>query len=237
MYKKLNGIASIIGFGWPGAGATRPSLSQMFLSMRKWSRYLPSKIGCFLFIIGVEIRGAKNQTNGLMEKDIPRLRTDIDIIPTHYQGERALLVKDSLGLIKDPIILQGAALQVIALIDGRKDIRDIQLELMRLRGGVFVSRNDVEGILSEFDGAFLIDSSNYRRERDKIAEEYSRLKVREAFLAGTSYPREPEKLKAYIQSILELEEEVSHGLEARRFLALIAPHIDLEVGKKIYAKA
>jgi len=194
-------------------------------------------MGCFLFIIGVEIRGAKNLTDGLMEKDIPRLRTDIDIIPTRYQGESALLIKDSLGLIKDPVILQGAALQVIALIDGRKDIRDIQLELMRLRGGVFVSRNDVEGILSEFDGAFLIDSSNYRRERNKIAEEYSRLEVRDAFLAGTSYPRDPEKLKAYIRSILELEEKVSHGLEARRILALIAPHIDLEVGKKIYAKA
>ncbi len=172
-----------------------------------------------------------------MEKDIPRLRTDIDIIPTRYQGKQALLVKDSLGLIKDPVILQGVALQVIALIDGRKDIRDIQLELMRLRGGVLVSRSDVEGMLSEFDAAFLIDSSNYRKERDKIAEDYSRLKVRNAFLAGASYPREPDKLSAYIQSILKLGEGVSHGLEGRRILALIAPHIDLEVGKKVYAKA
>jgi len=205
--------------------------------MRKWSRYLPSKIGCFLFIIDVEIKNARNRPDGLMEKDIPRLRADIDIIPTRYQGKKALLVKDSLGLIKDPVILQGTALQVIALIDGRNDVRDIQLELMRLRGGMLVSKNDVEDMLSEFDAAFLIDSSNYRRERDKIAEDYSRLKVRNAFLAGTAYPREPEKLKAYIQSVLKLEEGVSHGLEGRRILALIAPHIDLEVGKKVYAKA
>jgi AmmeMemoRadiSam system protein B len=169
--------------------------------------------------------------------DIPRLRTDIDVIPTRYEGESALLIKDSLGLIKEPIILRGVALQVISLIDGRREVQDIQLELMRLRGGVFVSKADVEAMLNELDAAFLIDSARYRSERGRIAEEYAHLEVREAFLAGKSYPGEPERLRDYLQGILETEKKPAEGLERGEVIALVAPHIDLNVGKNIYAKA
>jgi len=171
------------------------------------------------------------------EMDIPKLRADIDVIPTRYRGENALLVKDSLGLIKDPILLRGAALQVIGLIDGKKDIQDIQLELMRLRSGVFVRRSDVEALLSELDAAYLIDSARYRRERERIEEEYAHLEVRNAFLAGKSYPKDPEELKTYLREILDSEVPPEQGLEGGQITALVAPHIDLEVGKKIYAKA
>lgn len=173
----------------------------------------------------------------MKEMDIPKLREDIGVVPTRYKGENALLVKDSLGLIKDPIILRGAALQVISLIDGKKDIQDIQLELMRLRSGVFVRRSDVEALVSELDAAYLIDSARYRRERERIAGEYAHLKVRKAFLAGKSYPREPARLKTYLQGILDSEEHAKEGLEGGEVTALVAPHIDLEVGKEIYAKA
>ena len=103
-----------------------------------------------------------------MEKTIPRLRTDIDIIPTSYQGERAFLVKDMLGLIPQPILLRGAALQIIGLIDGLRSIQDIQAELMRLQGGIFVRAGDIEDVISQLDGAFLMDSQNYRQEKKKI---------------------------------------------------------------------
>lgn len=169
--------------------------------------------------------------------DIPRLRTDIDVIPTRYEGERALLIRDSLGLIKAPIILRGVALQVISLIDGKKAVQDIQLELIRLRGGVFVSKTDVEALLNRLDAAFLIDSDRYRQEKGRIAEEYARLKVREAFLAGKSYPGEPEKLRAYLEGLMEAGDDSAEGFEGGEVIALVAPHIDLDVGKNIYAVA
>ncbi len=178
------------------------------------------------------------QNREWMDKvNIPKLRRDIDFIPTRYENENVLLVKDSLGLIKDPVILRGVALQVISLIDGKKDIQDIQLELMRLRGGVFVSKSDVEILLSRLDEAFLIDSTRYRKKRERITEEYTRLEVRDAFLAGKSYPQEPKRLRAYLDGILGSGEDPAENAEREEVIALVAPHIDLEVGKKIYAKA
>ena len=87
-------------------------------------------------------------SNEPMEEMIPRLRKDIDIIPTSYQGEKVFLVKDLLGLIPQPVLLRGEALQLMGLIDGRRNIRDIQLEIMRLHGGVIVRTEDVEKMIS-----------------------------------------------------------------------------------------
>src|SRR4030043_163541 len=67
------------------------------------------------------------------EDPIPRVREDLEVIPTSYQGQKALLVRDFLGLIRDPLILQGDALQIIGLIDGKRTVRDIELELVRLK--------------------------------------------------------------------------------------------------------
>jgi AmmeMemoRadiSam system protein B len=172
-----------------------------------------------------------------MEKKVPRLRADIDIFPTSYQGERAFLVKDTLGLIPNPLLLRGEALQIIGLIDGRRDIQDIQLELIRLHGGVFVRAEDIEELISQLDRAFLMDSPHYRQEKNLIIKKYSQGLTRESCLAGTAYPKEPNQLAATLQSILDVENGKSDVLEGKQIAALIAPHIDLDVGKKIYAKA
>jgi AmmeMemoRadiSam system protein B len=92
-------------------------------------------------------------------------------------------------------------------------------------------------MLNELDAAFLIDSDRYRQERGRIAEEYAHLEVREAFLAGKSYPVEPERLRDYLEGILEAENNSAEGLEKGEIIALVTPHIDLNVGKNIYAKA
>lgn len=171
------------------------------------------------------------------EEFIPRLRKDIELLPTSYQGTRAVLVRDSLGLIKKPIVLQGETMEFLSLIDGEKNIRDFQLELIRRKGGVFVSSEEVEKVLLELDSAFLLDSERYRKERERIIAEYSLLEVRTAFNAGRSYPDDPEELRSYLDSFFYKETEDSPPIRDREIVALISPHIDLEAGKKVYAKA
>jgi AmmeMemoRadiSam system protein B len=172
-----------------------------------------------------------------MEKEIPRLRTDIEIIPTEYRGERVILVKDSLGLIPDPVLLRGEALEIVGLIDGKRDIREIQLELIRRKGGIFIRMEDIAGVLAELDGVFLMQSENYRQRKAGIIREFERLESRNPFLAGRSYPENPGQLTSYIRAILETGGETAGQIEEKKALALVAPHIDLKVGKKIYAEA
>jgi hypothetical protein len=134
-------------------------------------------------------------------------------------------------------MLRGEAMPIIGLIDGVRNIQDIQLELIRLCGGAFVGIQEVEEMISQLDRALLLDSKGYRKEKNKLTDDYAKLSIREAVLAGNAYPDDPAQLNSYIRSVLEKEENPPENLAGKKMFAVVAPHIDLEVGKNIYARA
>ncbi len=171
------------------------------------------------------------------DSPVPRLRTDLEVIPTSYRGEKALLVRDHLGLIRDPVILQGDAMSLLGLIDGQRTLRDIQVEFVRLKRGMLVDCGLIERMVAELEASFLLQSRQYQKEKERLLEEYVRLEVREASHAGHSYPANPPDLSHYLESFfLSGGDDAVPGTPGR-ICALIAPHIDLEVGKRVYAKA
>lgn len=171
------------------------------------------------------------------ENRVPKLRTDMEIFSTHYQGQKALVVKDALGLIKNPVVLQGQIIDFIGLIDGKRAPRDIQLELIRQQNGVFVGVEEVLSLLSKLDSLFLLDSDHYRDTKNKIFAEYNRQSIRTAVLAGQAYPASVEALEKYLDSFFSGPLGGSIDKSDKKVSALIAPHIDLRVGKKVYAHA
>ena len=171
------------------------------------------------------------------EEPIPRIREDLEVIPTSYQGEKALLVRDFLGLIRDPVILQGDALWIVGLIDGKRTVRDIQVELVRQRGGVLVDAEAIGRVVLDFDSAYLLQSARYHSRKEKTLTDYLKLEVRPASHAGVSYPARPEDLRSFLDSILGSTGEEGSGESSAGFWGLVVPHIDLEIGKKVYASA
>ncbi len=167
----------------------------------------------------------------------PRFRSDLDIIPTLYKEERVFVVKDSLGLITQPILLQEDDIRFLQLLDGTKTVQDIQLFLMRQQGGLLVSSDSIQRRLEQFDSLFLLDSDFYRNAKNKILENFSQQDVRKASLAGHGYPETEEDLRHYLGSLLNGCVQGDVHVESGPLKALVSPHIDLEVGKKIYTAA
>ena len=135
-----------------------------------------------------------------MDIKVPVLRSDLEVIPMSYQGRQGVLIRDFLGVLKDPVFIQGAGLMVLSLMDGRRSLKDIQLELIRQKEGSFISLESVNKVVTEFDAAFLLDSEEYRKKRDQITADYLAEETREAVLAGTAYPASPDELSAYVES-------------------------------------
>lgn len=171
-----------------------------------------------------------------MSEYVPCLRTDIEILPTYHQGERVFLVKDHLGLIQQPVLLHGEGLEILQFVDGRRNVRDIQYEIIRARQNTFVSMDVIQSLLAKLDEAYLLDSHRYREKRQEIVEEYSRQEVRMAFLAGKSYPEDREELCDYLGSFFP-DIQDTEVVKIKKTSALVSPHIDLDVGKDIYVKA
>ena len=145
-----------------------------------------------------------------MERDasknapIPRIREDLEVISTSYQGKKALVVRDFLGLIPSPILLQEDALGLLALIDGKRTVRDIQLEMVRLNKGVLVDGELIVKMVGELEAALLLQSCKYHEEKARLLTEYDQLEVRAASHAGVSYPADPKELESYLDSITKI---------------------------------
>ncbi len=168
---------------------------------------------------------------------IPRMRRDIEVNPTSYQGERAIVVQDSLGLITEPVLLQAPGIALISLMDGRRSLKDIQLELIRQNNHMYVALAQVEGMVRELDNTMLLDSPRYRRARAQLEEAYLRKSLREPCLAGQAYPADKQALQAYLTAVLDQDPSSKIDVPVDRIQALVAPHIDLKIGRRVYGRA
>lgn len=172
-----------------------------------------------------------------MDEPIPRLRTDLEIIPTTYQGHQACIVRDFLGLIQKPLLLQGEILNLLSLADGKHTVQDIQILFIRGGGGVFVSAEQIVGRFAELDRIYLLESDHYREGKRLLTDSYARLKVRAAAHAGESYPGTKSVLVPFLDSILDLGGEAPGREDGGAVCALAAPHIDFRTGKNVYGQA
>ena len=172
-----------------------------------------------------------------MDVNTPRLRPDLDVIPTHYKGERVFVVKDALGLITQPILLQRDDIHFLQLLDGTRTVQNIQLFFMRQQGGLLVTSDSIQKRLKKYDSMFLLDSDLYREEKNRIVEKFSRQDIRRALLAGQAYPETEDALRAFLDSLFKADGQKDIHKEFGSIKALISPHIDLEIGKDIYTAA
>jgi AmmeMemoRadiSam system protein B len=164
---------------------------------------------------------------------LPRTRRDLEFFPIQHQGQQFVLIRDSLGLVEEGKAVGLPLYQIMSLLDGATDFRDLQMAFMRQQGGVLVSRDEINGLLDHLDQSFLLDSDRYKTARDKIIADFTSRRTRPCSHCGKSYPDNPSELKARLDEILQ--SRPTRREHRGKMLALIAPHIDLTVGARGYS--
>jgi AmmeMemoRadiSam system protein B len=125
--------------------------------------------------------------------------------------------------------------QFMVLLDGRTTVRDLQMALMRQRGGILVSSDEVKSFLAHLDNSFLLESEKFKRAKDAVVAEFVSKTVRPSSHSGRAYPADPGELKRKLDEILALQPD-SEKPEGK-LRALVAPHIDLAAGGRMYSRA
>ena len=161
---------------------------------------------------------------------------DLEFFPAVHNGHQLVLIRDHLGLTPEGTAVQVPLYQFLTLLDGTRSVVDLQTILMRERGGALVSSEEISGLLSHLDASFLLNSAVFRRKKQEIVDRFYREPVRRARFAGKSYPGEPDALKNRMNEIMSTAPGTlpEPGTATR---ALVAPHIDLSVGYRSYARA
>ena len=165
----------------------------------------------------------------------PRLRRDLEFFPIQRGNESLVVIRDHLGLVEDGKAVALPLYEFMTLLDGTNTVRDIQMILMRQKGGVLVGTDEVERLLTRLDAAYLLETERHVQARDKIVARFAAKKVRPCSHCGRSYPGKATDLKNSLDEILNTQPPVPEP--ERSVIALIAPHIDLSVGAGVYGSA
>ena len=171
----------------------------------------------------------------MKEQNLPPLRRDLEFYPVPLQGKQLILIRDPLGLVQEGKAVEIPLYQFMVLLDGKTTVRDLQMALMRQRGGMLVSSDEVKNVMNHLDDSFLLDSERFGKAKAAIVAEYASKTVRPSSHSGRAYPADPGELKQLLDNILALQPDAPKW--EGKFLALVAPHIDLSVGAGVYAKA
>lgn len=165
----------------------------------------------------------------------PTIRTDLEFYPLEHGGKQLVLIRDHLGLVQEGKAVEAPLYRFMALLDGSRTIRDLQMELIRQRGGVLVGTEEIQNLLALLDDSFFLNSERYHKARDRVIEDFCGKPVRASSHAGQAYPDQPAELRKRLEEILGSQPATS--LPDGRVVALVSPHIDLSIGSPVYGTA
>jgi AmmeMemoRadiSam system protein B len=159
----------------------------------------------------------------------PRLRP-LEIMLAREGDRDLVIVSDPLGVMPAPLALRPEALDLLRVLDGTLALQDITAEVVRaskdIRAGAAVKE-----FVAQLDRMLMLDSPRFAAAYRAVREAYHALEVRQAVLAGHSYPGDRDALARVLDG---------HYAEAARLReagqpeaapdacprALLVPHLD-----------
>lgn len=173
-----------------------------------------------------------------MNQDRPQLRY-VDAIPVEQEGQPYVVIRDPEELLPEPIVVPLPTFFIMTLLDGARELRDVQAEIQR-QFGELIPLEYIQKLVEELDGSYLLVNERALIRREEMERDFSRMPVRRAAHAGSAYPEDPEELiKACDEWFGSPRQELSGPAAARDEAptGLVTPHIDLRVGGALMAQA
>ena len=174
-----------------------------------------------------------------MNSENPKLRCGLEATLVEREGERYFLLHDRLGHERESLIISPPVLRLLAEMNGKNSLRDLQALHMRATGEL-IHMEDLEKILRLLDDRLFLDNDRYRSFLDGEIRRFETDPVRRMWHAGKSYPEDPEALRSELGNLFGGQKEPREA-EPRcadgRLVGLVAPHIDIRAGSGSFARA
>jgi len=161
----------------------------------------------------------------------PRLRADLELLAAEAEGTPFLLVRDPEGFAVEMAQFHLGAFAILERLDGTRTLEDLRVDLTR-EGAGLVPLEDLRAFVEALDRCCFLEDGQYAAER-RARDVYLDAAVRPAAHAGSAYPAEPDATRRFLDGMLALAGTAPAGPLRR----LIAPHIDLRLGREVYAHA
>ncbi len=161
---------------------------------------------------------------------LPRLRVDLDFMPSPVPDKPGLLIRDPFHFSDATLIIPPHMVECLTFFDGEQSSLDLRAHLVRLTGTVDVS--DVEKhLVDTLSEAGFLEDEAFAQRKHYVEHAFAAAPARLAQHAGSGYPEEPAELTSVFNQYLG-EEEARGGA-----LAIAAPHVSPFGGIESYRAA
>ena len=173
-----------------------------------------------------------------MASPLPRLRADLDIMPSPLPEQPGLIVRDPFRFSEVTLLIPPLLARCLACFDGEQDEADLRATLARLSGQVAVATSrSAWSRRCTTPGSWTTTASpscaarasgNSRLARARVGARGQRLPVGE---------RRADRHAAEVFQRLDERESEGEGQGGRGLLGIAAPHVSPEGGSASYAAA
>jgi MEMO1 family protein len=167
-----------------------------------------------------------------MVEKYPKLRGDLHFQHVQHEGARVLLIQDPLGIMPDAIGISEILTHVLPLLDGTREVAEIEALFEEALPGEVPEGLIPEGIFG-LEKAGIFESAAYWKKRKEFLDTYSLLETRSHSHADLAYEGNQRDLTDWLDTLLSGPNGTIHGQPR----VIVAPHIDFRVNTSVYAKA
>lgn len=162
----------------------------------------------------------------------PRIRF-IEAFPYESEGRQLVVLRDAEGISREALAVSQDVAFMVSLMDGTNTLRDIQAEFMRASGEM-VYVEQIEDLVKVLDQNLFLQNDRYMAHMKALYDEYDRLPVRPASLAGTGYSANRMDLLSFLDGMFDGHSHVDNA--PGEIAGILAPHIDYSRGASVYSR-
>ncbi len=167
-----------------------------------------------------------------MARTLPRLRTNLDFMPSPVPERPGLLIRDSFQYSEATLIIPPALVETLELFDGESTELDLRQHLVQLTGDLNVS--DLENqLVDTLAGSGFLENEVYERMKEEKHREFAQAGRREPAHAGSAYPDHLESLQLTMRLYMDGEGQAAQD----PIIGIAAPHVSPEGGWHSYQAA
>lgn len=163
---------------------------------------------------------------------LPRLRTDLDFMPSPIPNKPGLLIRDPFRFSEATLVVPPPMVQCLTFFDGQQSSLDLRAYLVRVTGEIDAAA--IEGHLVEsLSEAGFLEDEVFAQKKEATERAFADAPIRMAQHSGGGYPEDPGELHKVFRDYLG-----GNGMApAGRALGIAAPHVSPFGGVDSYRAA
>lgn len=168
-----------------------------------------------------------------MSSALPRIRMDLDFMPSPVPDRPGLLIRDPFHYSDATLIVPPALVRALECFDGEQTDLDLRAALVQITGDLEVGSLE-EHLVGTLSSAGFLEDETYAGMKEASRERFASAAVREPSHAGSAYPAERDALDETMRSYLEAG---GAPMKDGRLVGIAAPHVSPEGGWQSYRAA